>query len=56
MKDLVSEKLPQLQAHLDNFGIDITFVTINWFLTLFVDPMPTEVSGCGNILVHWQSW
>ena len=45
MKDLLMEKLPRLGAHLDSCGIDVTFVTLNWFLTLFVDSMPTEVSS-----------
>jgi len=43
LKDLVAEKLPRLQSHLDLFTIDVSIVTINWFLTLFVDPLPTEV-------------
>ena len=45
MKDLLGEMLPRLSSHLDNCGIDMTFVTLNWFLTLFVDSMPTEVSS-----------
>jgi hypothetical protein len=43
MKDLLTEKLPRLSAYLDRYDIDVTFVTLNWFLTLFVDTMPTEV-------------
>lgn len=44
MKKLVAEKLPQINAHLQEYFIDVTLVTFNWFLTLFVDALPTEVS------------
>ena len=44
MKKLVEDKLPQINAHLQEYFIDITLVTFNWFLTLYVDALPTEVS------------
>ena len=44
LKDLLSEKLPVLSNHLDSNIIDVTVVTFNWFLTLFIDALPTEVS------------
>lgn len=37
------QKLPRLSSHLDLYGIDITLITFNWFVTLFIDAMPTEV-------------
>ena len=40
----MAEKLPRLNAHLQQYSIDVTLVTFNWFLTLFVDALPTEVS------------
>ena len=43
MKKLVAEKLPCLNEHLQINGIDVTIVTFKWFLTLFVDGLPTEV-------------
>lgn len=43
MKRLVEEKLPNLSNHLEENGIDVTVVTFNWFLTLFIDALPTEV-------------
>ncbi len=43
MQELVSEKLQGLKGHLDDHGIDLTIVTFRWFLTLFVDGLPTEV-------------
>lgn len=40
------QKLPRLSSHLDLYGIDITLITFNWFVTLFIDAMPTEVLCC----------
>ena len=42
--ELMAEKLPQLNAHLQEYSIDVTLVTFNWFLTLYIDALPTEVS------------
>ena len=43
MRDLVADKLSSLNEHLELNGIDVTVVTFNWFLTLFIDALPTEV-------------
>lgn len=42
MKTLVEEKLPLLSDHLEDKGIDVTVVSFNWFITLFIDALPTE--------------
>jgi predicted SAM-dependent methyltransferase len=42
LRELLPQKLPQLSAHLDLHSIDVTLITFNWFLTLFIDAMPTE--------------
>ena len=44
MRDLVAEKLPQLDSHLQTCGVDIAVITFNWLLAAFVDALPTEVS------------
>ncbi len=44
MQDLIAEKLYTLKDHLDENGIDLTIVTFKWFLTIFVDGLPTEVN------------
>ena len=44
MKKLVADKLPRLNAHLQEYFVDVTLVTFSWFLTLFTDALPTEVS------------
>ncbi len=41
--ELVADKLPRLNRHLENYSIDVTLVTFNWFLTLYIDALPTEV-------------
>ncbi|XP_067118397.1 TBC1 domain family member 2B-like isoform X2 [Centruroides vittatus] len=43
LKDLVSEKLPRLYNHLDQYNIDLSLFTFNWFLTIFVDNVPVEI-------------
>lgn len=40
LKDLIAEKLPDLHAHFDNFGIEISL--FGWFLTCFIDNLSTE--------------
>ena len=54
------QKLPRLSSHLDLHSIDVTLVTFNWFLTLFIDAMPTEVCvhivcahTCTCVLLHY---
>lgn len=41
---LLAEKLPHINAHLQEYFIDVTLVTFNWFLTIFIDALPIEVS------------
>lgn len=40
---MIAEKLPDLTAHLNECGVDSGMITFNWFVTLFVDPLPMEV-------------
>lgn len=42
LKDLVAEKLPQLDAHFAALQCDMSMFTFNWFLVLFVDNLPVE--------------
>ena len=49
MKALVEDKLPSLSNHLEVNGIDVTVVSFNWFITLFIDALPTEASDNCNI-------
>ncbi|XP_070598301.1 TBC1 domain family member 2A [Erythrolamprus reginae] len=42
-KDILSEKLPRLTAHLDQLQIDLSLVTFNWFLVVFVDSLVSDL-------------
>ena len=46
LKELVAEKRPRLVRHMEQEGVDLTLITFNWFLSIFVDCVPPEV-GCG---------
>lgn len=58
LKDIMMEKLPDLYHHLDDLDIEISTVTLNWFLALFFDAVPLEVRSilllfdcCGSVLM-----
>ncbi|XP_074655918.1 TBC1 domain family member 2B-like [Tubulanus polymorphus] len=42
LKDLLKEKLPNLYHHLDDLDIEISTVTLNWFLAVFFDSVPMQ--------------
>ncbi|CEF63256.1 Rab-GTPase-TBC domain and Pleckstrin homology domain and Pleckstrin homology-like domain-containing protein [Strongyloides ratti] len=42
LKELIEVKLPKLAQHLEAYDIDLTTVTLNWFLTLFYDAVPFQ--------------
>lgn len=42
--DFVKEHLPKLYAHLTVLGVDLTAICFSWFLSLFTDCLPVEVS------------
>ncbi|CAL8083326.1 unnamed protein product [Calicophoron daubneyi] len=42
LKDLLSSKLPRLAEHIQRMDIDISAITLNWFLALFYDSVPFE--------------
>lgn len=37
---LIAEKLPQLHLHLSRHRIDVSMITFNWFLCIFVEELP----------------
>ncbi|TDH07264.1 hypothetical protein EPR50_G00104070 [Perca flavescens] len=51
LKDLLSEKLPRLSAHFEDLSIDVSLVTFNWFLVVFVDSLPSDL-----LLPLWDSF
>ena len=44
LKDILGEKLPHLQHHLDDIGIEMCSFTLNWFLAIFFEVVPFSVS------------
>ncbi|KAK3713422.1 hypothetical protein QZH41_002908 [Actinostola sp. cb2023] len=43
LKDLIAEVMPALNAHFKYYGVDISTVTFNWFITVYLDAVPFEV-------------
>ena len=43
LKEIVKNKLPDLNEHLESIDIDLTSITLNWFLAIFIDSVPFEV-------------
>lgn len=42
--DYVQELTPKLHAHLTDLGVDLGAICFSWFLSLFTDCLPVEVS------------
>ncbi|NWV43553.1 TBD2A protein, partial [Grantiella picta] len=42
-KDFLSEKLPRLTAHFEQYRIDVSLITFNWFLVAFVDSLISDI-------------
>uniref|UniRef100_UPI00398F7905 TBC1 domain family member 2A isoform X2 n=1 Tax=Pristiophorus japonicus TaxID=55135 RepID=UPI00398F7905 len=42
-KDFLSEKLPRLMNHFDQYNVDLSHITFNWFLVVFVDSLPSDI-------------
>ena len=43
LKDFIHEKLPRLWTHLEEIDIEVSTVTLNWFLGIFFDAVPFQV-------------
>lgn len=42
-RDLMSEKLPRLHTHFEQYRVDYTLITFNWFLVVFVDSVVSDI-------------
>ena len=42
-KDLMCEKLPRLHAHFEQYKVDFSLITFNWFLVVFVDSVVSDI-------------
>uniref|UniRef100_H2N1W9 Rab-GAP TBC domain-containing protein n=1 Tax=Oryzias latipes TaxID=8090 RepID=H2N1W9_ORYLA len=43
VRRLLVEKLPRLAAHFEKHNIDVTLITFNWFLVVFVESLPSDI-------------
>ncbi|XP_030848557.1 TBC1 domain family member 2B isoform X2 [Strongylocentrotus purpuratus] len=41
-RELLAEKIPRLHSHFEEYSIDLSLVTFNWFVTCFCDNIPAE--------------
>jgi TBC1 domain family member 2B len=42
LKDLIEQKTPDIHQHFDMNEVDITSLTLNWFMAIFIDSVPFE--------------
>jgi TBC1 domain family member 2B len=42
LKEIIKIKLPDLSEHLELIEIDLSSITLNWFLAIFIDSVPFE--------------
>ncbi|XP_034038161.1 TBC1 domain family member 2A [Thalassophryne amazonica] len=43
LKEFMVEKLPKIAAHFEEYKIDVSLVTFNWFLVVFVESLPSDI-------------
>ena len=43
LKELIVQKLPTVYQHLTSIDIELSTVTLNWFLAIFFDAVPFQV-------------
>uniref|UniRef100_A0A3P9ALI6 TBC1 domain family, member 2 n=1 Tax=Esox lucius TaxID=8010 RepID=A0A3P9ALI6_ESOLU len=43
LKDFMAEKMPRLSAHLEEHNVDVSLITFNWFLVVFVESLPSDI-------------
>ncbi|KAJ8262095.1 hypothetical protein GJAV_G00162120 [Gymnothorax javanicus] len=43
LKDFMEEKMPRLMAHLNEYNIDVSLISFNWFLAVFVECLPSDI-------------
>jgi len=43
LKELISKNLPTVYRHLESIDIELSTISINWFLAMFFDAVPFQV-------------
>jgi hypothetical protein len=44
LAELVAQYVPKVHTYLEDLGVDLSSITFGWFLSLFTDCLPVEVS------------
>ncbi|KAI4885042.1 hypothetical protein NFI96_017716, partial [Prochilodus magdalenae] len=42
-KEFMADKLPRLVAHLEEHNVDVSLITFNWFMVVFVESLPSDI-------------
>ena len=56
LKELLKRKAPELHDHLCVIGIDISSITFNWFIAIFIDSVPFEVRDPDLVCFLTWAW
>lgn len=51
LKDLIAERMPKINHLLDRMEVDLSLITFNWLLTVYVDCLPIE-----SVLRVWDTF
>jgi len=43
LKQLIHKSLPSVYRHLDSIDIELSTISLNWFLAMFFDAVPFQV-------------
>ncbi|XP_036407473.1 TBC1 domain family member 2A isoform X1 [Megalops cyprinoides] len=43
LKDFMVEKMPRLMAHFEEHSVDVSLITFNWFLVVFVESLASDI-------------
>lgn len=52
LKDILNTKIPGLSQHLATLDVELSTITLNWFLAVFFESVPFDVSP--NTLYLWE--
>ncbi|KAL2316243.1 TBC domain-containing protein C4G8.04 [Schizosaccharomyces pombe] len=44
LKSFVKESLPEIYSHLELLGVDLDAISFHWFLSVYTDTLPTNIS------------
>lgn len=53
LKELLSQKLSKVYQHLEKYEIELSGFVTAWFMSLFVNILPLEVSPIFSIVIYF---